>query len=171
MSSSLNTNKNRKILINSIVPNSSQLAFPNLKKCKFRITSPQNDKYNCIAWAANDTSKKWWPDASCIYYWPNIAPRNNSLPAFLAAFQTIGYKHITNSDLELYNDVIAFMADTNNRITHAIRRINRDLWTSKLGDEWDIEHELHAIDGPIYGKICAFMGRNMVSVPQAENDC
>ena len=38
-----------------------QTLFPGLRTAPFRITSPADLKYNCIAWAADDTSNWWWP--------------------------------------------------------------------------------------------------------------
>jgi len=35
--------------------------FPGLAKGLYRITSPSETHYNCIAWTAGDTSKGWWP--------------------------------------------------------------------------------------------------------------
>jgi hypothetical protein len=38
-------------------------AFPYLAGDGFEKTS-EDDLYNCIAWAADDTQNWWWPDAS-----------------------------------------------------------------------------------------------------------
>lgn len=36
-------------------------AFPNLTAGNYRITSEPDRDYNCIAWAAGDNRKCWWP--------------------------------------------------------------------------------------------------------------
>ncbi len=58
--------------------------FPNLRAAGWTRTSePAN--YNCIAFAAGDTSRYWWPnpfypDASDSY-WPDGAPNLETLEA------------------------------------------------------------------------------------------
>lgn len=46
-----------------------QTLFPGLRTTPFRVTSPANRKYNCIAWAANDAGDWWWPEGDA----PQIA--------------------------------------------------------------------------------------------------
>src|SRR5262249_11353698 len=62
--------------------------LPRLTADNYRITSPASPRYNCIAWAAGRTDAWWWPTAG--WEWPSDAPREVSLPAFLAAFVTLG---------------------------------------------------------------------------------
>ena len=149
MSLSLDSKSNRERIIE---------AFPALGTSQFHITSPITPNYNCIAWAANDQTRWWWPDSNYQRYWPCCAPRDTTLQAFLKAFQSLGYQQIKEEDIDSYIDVIAFMTKAAS-VTHAIRRLKNGLWGSKLGDKWDIEHELYAIEGETYGRITAFMGR------------
>jgi hypothetical protein len=66
--------------------------FPNLRTTPFRVTSPADRKYNCIAWAANDATNWWWPEGTAPdAIWPGSAAREVTLSAFTAAFSTIGY--------------------------------------------------------------------------------
>ena len=66
--------------------------FPGLRATPFRVTSPADHKYNCIAWAANDVSDWWWPDERAVVaVWPDSAAREVTLSAFTAAFSTLGY--------------------------------------------------------------------------------
>ena len=37
-------------------------AFPRLRGAPYQVTSPEDDRYNCIAWAAGDPKHWWWPD-------------------------------------------------------------------------------------------------------------
>lgn len=60
--------------------------------------------YNCIAFAANDTSRKWWPNAPT--YWP-ITDREESLENFVAAFKTLGYEECDSPELEYGIEKIA----------------------------------------------------------------
>src|SRR5260221_51227 len=69
-----------------------QTHFPGLRITSFRITSPDDRKYNCIAWAANDVNDWWWPEAKVQdAVWPGAAGREVTLSAFTAAFSTLGY--------------------------------------------------------------------------------
>ena len=36
--------------------------FPGLRNSAYRVTSPAARDYNCIAWAAGDATRWWWPD-------------------------------------------------------------------------------------------------------------
>ena len=63
--------------------------FPNLEG-RYVITSPNTRDYNCLAWAAGETDRKWDPNDPS-YYWPAEAPREHTLAAFIAAYATRGY--------------------------------------------------------------------------------
>ena len=41
--------------------------FPKLRGKAYQVTSPRNEAYNCIAWAAGDTTDWWWPDFRLLY--------------------------------------------------------------------------------------------------------
>src|SRR5262249_6606580 len=55
--------------------NPLELVFPNLTGTDYRVTSPADDAYNCLAWAAAESDRWWWPDALGGYYWPAGVPR------------------------------------------------------------------------------------------------
>jgi hypothetical protein len=66
--------------------------FPNLARSGFRITSPRDYHYNCIAWAAGNTIDWWWPGPDPdLEYWPANIAREVTLAAFQAVFATLGY--------------------------------------------------------------------------------
>lgn len=65
--------------------------FQNLAKSDAEKKSSENTSYNCIAWAANDTTRRWWPRASG-YYWPANIRDDDSLESFVGAFATLGYE-------------------------------------------------------------------------------
>src|SRR5437660_8070954 len=64
-------------------------ALPRLTADNYRETSPATWEYNCVAWAAGFTDAWWWPAPS--RYWPEGLLREETLPAFLAAFGTLDY--------------------------------------------------------------------------------
>ena len=60
-------------------------AFPNLASEGFETVGQASELYNCIAYAAGDTTKWWWPDG--INYWPPWASTCWQ-PAKVAHFET-----------------------------------------------------------------------------------
>ena len=132
--------------------------FPGLARTKFQITSPPSDEYNCIAWAAQDNTQWWWPDEASATYWPAEAIREETLIAFEQAFAGLVFAHGDHHDLEEGTDKIAIFAK-GGKPTHAARQLPNGQWTSKLGLAEDMEHELHALEGEIYGKVALIMKR------------
>ncbi|NEO46086.1 MAG: hypothetical protein F6K55_18900 [Moorea sp. SIO4A3] len=49
--------------------------YPNLVSTNYHITSADTIDYNCVAWAAEDTQRWWWPDPMKESYWPVNVPR------------------------------------------------------------------------------------------------
>ncbi len=103
--------------------------------------SPQTEDYNCIAWAADDTSQCWWPDKMGIGYWPERVPRDETLDSFIAAYRDIGYEVCNDPMPELGYKKVAIYVDTEGKPTHAARQLVSGNWTSKLGVSFDIEHD------------------------------
>src|SRR5258708_4178822 len=66
-------------------------AFPKLRDSAWQKTSEMDPRYNCIAWAAGQTQAKWWPDPEGIGHWPPGVPRQETLEAFILAFESQGY--------------------------------------------------------------------------------
>ena len=137
--------------------------FPNLTSSNSRKTSDATWDYNCIAWAAGDTSQPWWPDAGGDGYWPEGVPREETVDAFIAAYQSIGYTSCANGDCEDGVEKIAIYANANGRPTHAARQLPNGKWTSKLGQLQDIEHEsLTDLADSDYGIAIRFLERPRV---------
>ncbi len=44
--------------------------------------------------------------------------------------------------------------------THAARQLPDGWWASKLGKDIDIEHELHAVEGPVYGTVAVVLQKS-----------
>ncbi len=74
--------------------------FPNLAKSGYAITSPATPDYNCIAWAAQDDARWWWPDPYRQYFWPENAPREASVGAFVQAFGELGFLHCADGSFQ-----------------------------------------------------------------------
>ncbi len=134
--------------------------FPGLRTTPFRVTSLADHRYNCIGWAANDASNWWWPfgDTPPVV-WPAAAARELTLAAFIAAFHTLGYVAGADESLEPGLEKVALFADPAGTPTHAARQLPSGQWTSKLGQGEDIEHELRALEGEIYGAVALILKR------------
>ena len=125
--------------------------FPRLTEANCRPTSPYDDGYNCIAWAAGDAGNWWWPDPQSQVYWPPGAPREATMDAFIVAYGLSGYLARSDPNLEPGVGKVAVYA-LNGRPTHAARQLPDGWWASKLGSDIDVEHEFDALDGPVYGR-------------------
>ena len=132
--------------------------FPRLAIGRCIVTSPETTSYNCIAWAAADTARWWWPTGR--YYWPPGAQRTASLKAFEEAFATLGFRRLQNPDAdESTVEMVAIYARPDGIPTHAARQLPSGRWTSKCGAGVDIEHELDGLEGDLYGSVVLVLGR------------
>lgn len=127
---------------------------------------PLREKYNCIALAAGEIDKWWWPSKrfESSYYWPAHLPREEfpeeTLRNFISAFGTKGYKVCSTARLERGVEKIAIYAGPLGNPTHAARQLASGVWLSKCGDLEDIEHKsLASLGGKAYGKAVAFLKR------------
>lgn len=130
-------------------------SFPNLSSSPFEITSEFSLEYNCVAWAAGDDSRWWWPTGGD--HWP-IDETRTSVDSFVRAFDTIGYESADDGSLEAGYEKVALYA-LGGSVTHAARQLLNGRWTSKLGSDVDIEHELRGIEGEVYGTVKQFLKR------------
>jgi hypothetical protein len=140
--------------------------FPKLKPyhCDLVNFSGATTDYNCIAWAASETTDWWWPDDPVIGngYWPLGVPREETIPAFIAAYETLGYRKCKRGWLERGFEKIAIYADSAGVPTHAARQLENGSWTTKFGPYEDVEHvSLGCLNGPLYGKAVAYMKRRI----------
>jgi hypothetical protein len=133
--------------------------FPRLRSSGYKITSPATIGYNCIAWAADHSESWWWPDLFHQYYWPPGIPRNESIDAFVALFESFGYEVCEKADHEKGFEKVAIYVGSNAKVTHAARQLDSGVWTSKLGSLEDIEHVFDGVSGSRYGSVAVIMRR------------
>jgi hypothetical protein len=114
--------------------------FPHLRTETYAVTSPKDAEYNCIAWAAWDTERWWWPAPD--YYWPPGLPVEETLETFIQVFAMSGFMPCEGAELEPGFEKIALYADNSGKPTHAARQLDNGRWTNKLGVLEDIEHTL-----------------------------
>lgn len=142
-----------------------ETAFPRLREGRWKVASPKDSNYNCIAWAAEDNTQHWWPNDWT--YWP-IKRRVNTLDCFEEAFATMGYKPCNHGRFEIGYQKVAIYADPFGSPKHMARQTFWGVWLSKLGTEWeDIIHatlwQINCL-GPLpvaeYGEALRFMKRS-----------
>ena len=132
--------------------------FPTLSNERFRIVDRPSERYNCIAYAADDTTKWWWPDGA--NYWPPWATETNRIESLEEAFSGLGYEQCDDSDAEAgYSRIALYEADGVMR--HAAVQMPSGRWRSKLGKGPVIEHRSpESLAGGKYGRPTVFMRRS-----------
>ena len=140
--------------------NPLEIAFPGLVAAGYSITSPATAEYNCLGWAAGEDDRWWWPDAAGVSYWPNGAAREETIPAFIAAYGVLGFAPAAHSNLEPNVIKVAIYARSGIP-THAARQLPNGSWTSKLGASEDIEHTLTGLAGAIYGDVAVILAKGI----------
>ena len=140
-----------------------QHELPNLADDNCAVTSPATRRYNCIAWAAGEDFRNWWPDPFGVGYWPPTVARSVTTEAFLRAYGTLGFTLCFDGTREAGIDKIALFGKGpagSELPTHAALQLATGQWTSKLGQFEDIIHEAPgAVTGPVYGSVICYLAR------------
>jgi hypothetical protein len=140
--------------------------FSSLVPGDWTKTSDATRRFNCIAWAASDDARWWWPDPSLQYYWPPSLPRENSIECFVLAYESLGYELCGDESLESAFEKVAIYADSIGLPTHAARQLPDGRWTSKLGICEDITHRnLDVLNCQSYGRAVRFLKRPLNRFP------
>lgn len=137
--------------------------LPNLTPENCEIKSKASRIYNCIAWAARENFRWWWPDPHGLYYWPVGIPRTVTVEVFVRAYGTLGFRLCFDGGLEegIEKIVLFGMGEQGAEVpTHAALQLRSGLWTSKLGVFEDINHTTpEAVSGPAYGRVICYLSR------------
>lgn len=142
----------------SIFDSYLETQFPLIKKTGYKITSPEDDNYNCIAWAAgrNDVFINPHPD----YFWPSNLPYSVALSIFIKLYESYGYTICKSTVYERgFEKIAIYVLENTDTVTHVARQIKSGKWTSKLGKYKDIEHTLEGLTKSSYGKVAVIMIR------------
>lgn len=136
-------------------------AFPQLDS-GFKITSPDDSFYNCIAWAARESQRWWWPEGG---YWPQGVSRALTVASFLDAFGTLGYRRCKDGKNQLFFEKVVLYVNRTGEPTHMARQLIGGRWTSKLGESNDITHiEVEGVEGQAYGTALLYMRRPILRI-------
>jgi hypothetical protein len=144
--------------------------FEKLRPSDYVGKSDPDWDYNCIAWAMGRKDSPWWPSTLTGYHWPRNLPREDvgqeTLPNFINAFKRLRYKVLRQKNYSLQNgfEKVAIYAKGRQNPTHAARQLPSGVWTSKIGDEEDIEHVSPTVlEGREYGMVAVVMKRPVKS--------
>lgn len=134
----------------------------------YRVTSQKTTDYNSIAWSANEDGRYWWPDSFAGYYWP-LNEKHETLDCFTKLYvDCLGYEISGSQEHEPGFEKIAIYTGSDGKPKHVARQLSSGKWTSKLGDNEDIEHDtLNVLEGSNkYGFVARILRRaNRVNTP------
>ena len=131
--------------------------FPKLSTEDFEAVDQSEPRYNCIAYAAGDIAKWWWPDG--INYWPPWATLDNRIESLKEAFTGLGYNPCDDSDTEEGYQKVA-LYEHQGRFKHAALQMPSGRWRSKMGKGPVVEHNSpESLANGIYGCPTVFMRR------------
>lgn len=145
-------------------PEELQRLFPKLKESQYSIKSPEDPRYNCVAFAIGDQSQ-WWEHGARLCYWPPGVTRGDTLESWISVYELHGYVKADYSDtgLDFGVEKVAIYVDLDLTPTHVAKQLPNGKWKSKLGRGNDIEHdELEALEGDQmdeYGIVAQIMKR------------
>ena len=132
-------------------------AFPNLASAGFAIVGQPSERYNCIAYAAGDTGRWWWPDG--VNYWPPGAPLTDSIASLKEVFAGLGYEICDDSSAEADCQKVA-LYEWDGKMQYAALQLPHGRWRSKMGQGPVIEHpNPDALSDGIYGRASIIMRR------------
>ena len=132
-------------------------AFPNLASEEFETVEEPSNRYNCIAYAAGDTSDWWWPDG--INYWPPWATLTERIESLIEVFEGLGYEQCDDSRSETAYQKVA-LYEAQGEMKHVAVQMPNGRWRSKMGQGPVIEHRSpESLADGIYGGVNCFMRR------------
>jgi hypothetical protein len=134
-------------------------AFPNLTDDNHEETSKYDPRYNCIGYAAG--TRTWWQPKPLVggkRYWPPGVPQEETVDAYVKAYEFKGYSLCQDGSFEAGYEKVAIFAK-NGTPKHAALQKDEFFWISKLGKAEDICHYLRAIEGDHYGQVVCFLRR------------
>ena len=135
--------------------------FPKLSSEDFEIVDEPTRQYNCIAYAAGDTSQWWWPNG--IDYWPPWVSLNNRMESLKEALAGLGYEPCDDGNVEDEYQKVALYG-SQERFEHAAVQMPNGRWRSKMGQGPVIEHRgPESLSGGPYGTPKIYMRK--VTVP------
>ena len=106
-----------------------ELRYPNLALTEYAVTSPRSQEYNCFAWVAGDQERWWQPTPEDEFYWVSGVPMEETLSAYIQAYQKLGYAICDNAVLETGYEKIALYVNDEGVPTHAAKQLLTGKWS------------------------------------------
>jgi hypothetical protein len=134
--------------------------FPNLCGTSWAIKSRRTKRYNCLAWGAGEKHRRW--DYNIPWFWPPGVSRLPGIAYLVGAYQVFGFVVCNQNQCLKYDPICdtIVLYELNCYGTHAARLVHNEMWSSKLGDLEDIQHETpEALSGSLYGNPAVYMKR------------
>ncbi|MGI8654291.1 MAG: DUF7689 domain-containing protein [Pyrinomonadaceae bacterium] len=140
--------------------------FPKLRSGGYSIASSKDKKYNAIAFAVGNPTRNWnWmPYPTGGYYWPPGITGDDTINTWARVFMVHGYSLCDNGDFENGVEKVVLYCDPDGTPTHVAKQdVTIKKWISKLGKDYDIQHDsfdvLEGYDEHEYGTAVRFMAR------------
>jgi len=118
-----------------------EIKLPKIKDTGYKVTSPETEDYNCIAWTIGRTDIRLWPGPKSS--WPINIKRDEKLSSFIDFYRSFGYNISIHDSGKLetdYEKIAIYMDPNTYLVTHVAKQTESGRWTSKLGTYKDIEH-------------------------------
>ncbi len=138
--------------------------LPGLEGADYKVTSSPTKDYNCIAWALGEDDRCWGPFVRRDY-WPKDLPRDVHVSTIATVFRRRGFEPCDDEELEGGFEKIAVFGEEG-EFTYVALQLPSGRWTSKLGKNCDIEHNLNDLTqrrsswaSYRYGQIVGYMRR------------
>jgi hypothetical protein len=135
---------------------------PHLRNIQFEPTSPQDDAYNCVAWALHRQDLHLWPSGSAfrsrsqtsnaaseVLYWPEETDLE-TVDVFerFFALDVHGYHRLRRPDVSYrpgVDKIALYVWSLDGGVEHVARQLHepearRGWWSSKLGSMIDLAH-------------------------------
>ncbi len=150
--------------------------FPKLRHGLYRVKSPRDPRYNCFAFAANDTQHIWdytGPGRLGGYFWPD-AVQGDSLADFIRVYELLGFQLCASAELEPEVVKLAIYVNRDSAPSHVARQTRRGTWKSKLGMRGkDIEHAsldlLAGDEQDEYGRVAVILKKRRYETEDRED--
>ena len=133
------------------------------------VSSEASRAYNCIAWALGIRDQWWEPHspgsiAEGRGYWPDGLPHDRAPETLRELFRQQRFVDCEDGDLDPRSVKIALYQmpekDGSYKWTHVARQLRTGLWTSKLGDSYEVTHQRpEDLDGHLYGDVYAYLAK------------
>ncbi len=133
---------------------------PRLASEGYEIASPNDESYNCVAWALGRTDVWFEAGGWKGTYWPDGMRSDGTLDAYLELFESLGYVPTESPDYQPGQPCMAIYSDDDGEFCHVALRTESG-WTSKCGELHDIFHAtLEALEDQAYGRVVKVLRRD-----------